>query len=172
MDPDAEIMTVHELAEYLRVSISTIYRLAERHELPGFKVGDWRFHRASVDAWMVQQAKVSKTAIYPPRGQTMSRYNFRTPTYQRAVLLKDLAFEICKRLGELVHIQSRGIARSYNWNCFNVFYADPKTSECDEYHHLDVRADRTKVRSVAWLENQPPEIVTFKPGTWEQYFLS
>jgi len=69
MDPDAEIMTVHELAEYLRVSISTIYRLAERHELPGFKVGDWRFYRASVDAWMVQQAKVSKTAIYPPRGR-------------------------------------------------------------------------------------------------------
>jgi excisionase family DNA binding protein len=67
MDPDAEIMTVQELAKYLRVSISTIYRLAERHELPGFKVGDWRFHHESVDAWMVQQAKVSKTTIYPPR---------------------------------------------------------------------------------------------------------
>jgi excisionase family DNA binding protein len=68
IDPDAPIMNVRETADYLRVSISTVYRLAARGEFPpGFKVGDWRFSRASLDAWMVQQMKVSRTAVYPPR---------------------------------------------------------------------------------------------------------
>jgi len=48
------------------VSISTIYREAKSSDLPGFKLGsDWRFSRASIDAWMVQQMKVSKTVVYP-----------------------------------------------------------------------------------------------------------
>lgn len=66
IDPDAPIMNVHEVADYLRVRISTIYREAKSSDLPGFKLGsDWRFSRASIDAWMVQQMKVSKTAVYP-----------------------------------------------------------------------------------------------------------
>jgi excisionase family DNA binding protein len=45
-------MTVTEVAEYLRVHTSTIYRLLRRGEIPGFRVGsDWRFNRESIDAW-------------------------------------------------------------------------------------------------------------------------
>jgi len=47
-----EIMTVEELAYYLHVSPSTIYRLMEKRTLPGFKIGDtWRFNRSQIDAW-------------------------------------------------------------------------------------------------------------------------
>lgn len=45
-------MTTRELAEYLRVHLSTIYRLLKRCDFPRFKVGsDFRFQRAAVDAW-------------------------------------------------------------------------------------------------------------------------
>ncbi len=38
------IITAKELGEYLRLSESTIYKLASNNELPGFKIGDsWRF---------------------------------------------------------------------------------------------------------------------------------
>jgi excisionase family DNA binding protein len=68
LDPNAEIMTVGEVADYLRVSVSTIYREAKRGNLPGFRLGsDWRFVRASLDVWMREKVAVSKTAIYPPR---------------------------------------------------------------------------------------------------------
>ena len=67
MEPEAEIMTLDEVAAYLRCSPSTIYRLLKSGELKGFKVGAWRFSRSMLDAWMVEQVKVSKTAIYPPR---------------------------------------------------------------------------------------------------------
>ncbi len=40
----ANIMTAKELGRYLKLSESTIYKLASAGELPGFKVGDsWRF---------------------------------------------------------------------------------------------------------------------------------
>jgi len=40
----AGIVTARELGEYLKLSESTIYKLAADGELPGFKIGDsWRF---------------------------------------------------------------------------------------------------------------------------------
>jgi excisionase family DNA binding protein len=54
------VMTVHDLAAYLRVHPSTIYRLVKRRELRAFKVGaDWRFNREAIDRWrLAQMARV------------------------------------------------------------------------------------------------------------------
>jgi excisionase family DNA binding protein len=50
------VLTVGELAEYLRVHPSTIYRLLERKELPAFKVGrDWRFTTEEIDRWRAKR---------------------------------------------------------------------------------------------------------------------
>jgi excisionase family DNA binding protein len=59
-DLEPEIMTVREVADYLRISVSTVYRLAKRHELIGFKVGDWRFSRRTLDDWMRQRAAITQ----------------------------------------------------------------------------------------------------------------
>jgi excisionase family DNA binding protein len=49
-------MTVRDLAEYLKVDEKTVYRLAQRGELPGFKVaGTWRFKHQDIDAWIEKQ---------------------------------------------------------------------------------------------------------------------
>ncbi len=48
-----ELMTVREVAAYLRVTEKTIYRLLRRPEIPASRVGhQWRFDRASVDNWL------------------------------------------------------------------------------------------------------------------------
>ena len=53
--PDA-VMTVREVADYLRVNQRTVYRLAVDGKLPGFKVGaTWRFKRTAIDAWIETQ---------------------------------------------------------------------------------------------------------------------
>jgi excisionase family DNA binding protein len=40
----ANIVTARELGQYLKLSESTIYKLASEGDLPGFKIGDsWRF---------------------------------------------------------------------------------------------------------------------------------
>jgi len=48
-----EIMSLSELAEYLKVSKSTLYKLVQQGDLPGQKIGkQWRFHKKAVDEWL------------------------------------------------------------------------------------------------------------------------
>jgi len=47
------VMTIIELSEYLKISKSTLYKLAQEGKLPGQKVGrHWRFHREAIDTWL------------------------------------------------------------------------------------------------------------------------
>jgi len=58
---DATAMTVREVAAYLNVAEKTIYRLAQKGELPGFKVaGAWRFQRQDLDHWIETQKEAAK----------------------------------------------------------------------------------------------------------------
>jgi nitrogen PTS system EIIA component len=48
-----DIMTLEEVAQYLRVSERTIYDWAQKGDLPGGKIGTvWRFRRADIDKWL------------------------------------------------------------------------------------------------------------------------
>jgi excisionase family DNA binding protein len=56
MRPEAKVITIGELAEYLRVHRSTLYRLLKRRQLPGFKIGsDWRFNVEVIDEWLMRR---------------------------------------------------------------------------------------------------------------------
>jgi excisionase family DNA binding protein len=52
----SEIMTVHELALYLKMSDAKIYRMARMRDVPAFRVGkSWRFKRKMIDMWIRQK---------------------------------------------------------------------------------------------------------------------
>ncbi len=47
------VMTVEEVADYLRIPRSSVYRLAQQGRIPCQKAGRrWRFHRAAIDEWL------------------------------------------------------------------------------------------------------------------------
>jgi excisionase family DNA binding protein len=51
-----EVMTVKDVAAYLACHVSTIHRLLERRQIPGFRVGwRWRFRRADIDQWIAER---------------------------------------------------------------------------------------------------------------------
>jgi excisionase family DNA binding protein len=53
---DSEFLTAEEVAEYLRLPLSTVYKLVQDKRLPGFKVGKhWRFRREAIQEWIKQQ---------------------------------------------------------------------------------------------------------------------
>ena len=55
---DDEILTIRELAALLKIGEKTAYTMAQRGELPGFKVREqWRFRRADIDAWISEQLR-------------------------------------------------------------------------------------------------------------------
>ena len=54
---EGEILTIKQVADYLKVTERTIYRLAAAKKIPAFKVGGmWRFSRADIDSWIKQQS--------------------------------------------------------------------------------------------------------------------
>ncbi|MCC9601015.1 helix-turn-helix domain-containing protein [Stieleria sp. JC731] len=47
------VLTIEELAAYLKVSKSTLYKLVQEGSVPGQKVGrHWRFRRETIDRWL------------------------------------------------------------------------------------------------------------------------
>jgi len=51
-----DILTLKEVAVYLKLAEKTAYRLAAEGKLPGFKVGgSWRFKESDIDEWIEKQ---------------------------------------------------------------------------------------------------------------------
>ncbi|MBP1675204.1 MAG: putative IIA-like nitrogen-regulatory protein PtsN [Bacteroidetes bacterium] len=49
---DDKIMTLEEVAEYLRVKPQTIYTWAQEKKIPAAKLGkEWRFKKSIIDQW-------------------------------------------------------------------------------------------------------------------------
>ena len=56
MGPEAKVITISELSEYLRIHRSTLYRLLKKQQIPGFKIGsDWRFNVETIEQWRMHQ---------------------------------------------------------------------------------------------------------------------
>ena len=56
-EPDGDILTLDEVAAYLKAGKRTIYRLAASGEIPAFKLGGtWRFSRSDIESWIKQQS--------------------------------------------------------------------------------------------------------------------
>ena len=55
------VLTIHEVADYLRIPISSVYKLAQEGRIPCQKVGrHWRFHREALDDWLRAVPRLKK----------------------------------------------------------------------------------------------------------------
>ncbi len=69
---EPEIMTIEEVAKYLRVSERTVYDWVQKGEVPGGKIGtSWRFRRSDIDAWV--NSKLSAQTVAAPGDITLER---------------------------------------------------------------------------------------------------
>jgi len=51
-----EILTLEEVALYLRLKPQTIYKWAQEKRIPAVKLGkEWRFRRSILDRWLDEQ---------------------------------------------------------------------------------------------------------------------
>lgn len=61
-----DIMTVEEVAEYLRVSERTVYEWAQKGEIPAGKLGTtWRFKRNEIERWVDRRLAGGRRASSP-----------------------------------------------------------------------------------------------------------
>ena len=60
------VMNVEEVAEYLRIPRSSVYKLAKERRIPSQKVGrHWRFRREALDRWL----EAGRLEEAPARGE-------------------------------------------------------------------------------------------------------
>ncbi|MFT7538540.1 MAG: excisionase family DNA binding protein [Lysobacterales bacterium] len=56
------IYNIREIADYLGIHTSTVYRYAQQGKIPAFKIGsDWRFTKKSIDNWIEDQVNDNMT---------------------------------------------------------------------------------------------------------------
>lgn len=91
---ETDIMTVEEVAKYLKLQPQTVYKWAQEGQIPGAKLGkEWRFRRRILDEWI-------DSAIHLSKGG----FNFLFESSQAAVGQKGLSRdEIEKMLNESLH---------------------------------------------------------------------
>ena len=72
--PVNEIMTLEEVAAYLRVKPQTIYTWAQEKKIPAAKLGkEWRFKKSIIDEWYLQHIDDKFTDIIQKvKGDTQS----------------------------------------------------------------------------------------------------
>jgi excisionase family DNA binding protein len=67
---EGEILTLDELATYLKAGKRTVYRLTSSGQIPAFKLGGtWRFSRSEIERWIKQQS-AAKPEGAEPRSST------------------------------------------------------------------------------------------------------
>ena len=53
-----EVMTIEELAAYLKIPKSTLYKQVQEGKVPGQKIGkQWRFGKKAIDRWINESGK-------------------------------------------------------------------------------------------------------------------
>lgn len=79
MDKIERMMTVDEVADYLRVTKKTIYRLLVRGKIPATKVGNqWRFSRKAIDRWLQKSSVESRANVLVVDDEEVVRLLFKT----------------------------------------------------------------------------------------------
>ena len=59
--PIDEIMTLEEVARYLKMKPPTVYKWAQEGKIPGAKIGkEWRFRKSIIDEWIDTSIALSK----------------------------------------------------------------------------------------------------------------
>lgn len=86
-----EIMTLEEVAKYLKLKPQTVYKWAQEGRIPGAKLGkEWRFRKGILDEWVDSSIALSK-------GGFDLMLQSSVLGHQRAGLTRD---ELDKLLGE------------------------------------------------------------------------
>lgn len=64
MQNNQEILTIEEVAKYLKLKPQTIYKWAQDGQIPGTKLGkEWRFRRSILDEWIDTSIYLSKSGF-------------------------------------------------------------------------------------------------------------
>lgn len=73
-----EVMTIEELAAYLDIAESTLYKKVSTREIPFAKFGNTlRFTKVSIDAWLARNTTQPDDSLFAQFARLQNRYHFK-----------------------------------------------------------------------------------------------
>ena len=73
-----DVITIQELALYLKLAVETLYKKVQAHEIPFTKVGNLlRFTKASIDQWLARNTTTPDDSLYEQFARLQNRYHFQ-----------------------------------------------------------------------------------------------
>ncbi len=55
-----QIMTIKQVAKYLKISPRTVYKLVKEGAIPSFKIMNmWRFEQSKIDQWIQKKSEIT-----------------------------------------------------------------------------------------------------------------
>jgi excisionase family DNA binding protein len=62
-------LTLEQIADYLQLSTSSVYKMARSQKIPAYKVGrQWRFRKDEIDNWVREKHFINKSRNFNTRG--------------------------------------------------------------------------------------------------------
>ena len=105
---DDDILTIEEVAKYLRVSERTVYDWAQKGEIPSGKIGTvWRFKKAEIEKWVNDRLSMNRMT---PQSATIQIQNIVSP--DRILFLnyaskRDALLALADNLGNAPQVKNR-----------------------------------------------------------------
>ena len=59
----SDVLTIEELATYLKIPKSTLYKLVREGKIPSQKIGrHWRFRKVAIDRWLEESRAIGSNS--------------------------------------------------------------------------------------------------------------
>jgi PTS system nitrogen regulatory IIA component len=103
-----EILTIEEVAKYLRVSERTVYDWAQKGEIPAGKIGTvWRFKKAEIEKWVNNRLSVHKTASNTGAVQVEAILSPERILFLNYAAKKDALLAMAENLADAPQVKNR-----------------------------------------------------------------
>jgi len=133
-----DILTIEEVAKYLRVSDRTVYDWAQKGEIPAGKIGTvWRFKKSELERWVNE--RLSSSSVKKSDSEVQIK-NFLSP--DRVIFVKnsskrDAIIELADVLAVAPQVKKQGRAcyRDFKAGRFDVYSCWPRNcnSSCSTF---------------------------------------
>jgi len=92
MDDFPQVLTIEEASKYLRIPLSTLYKLAQDGKIPCQKVGrHWRFRKETIDNWLdenrFRELKRINNLMQTIQDELLNRISIAPQQYNRLIIL-------------------------------------------------------------------------------------
>ena len=146
-----DILTIDEVAGYLKVNIRTVYRMLKANEVPAFKVrNQWRFKKDDVDGWIRKHTGNEAGAVQiieAPEASGDSEQTVEVPVVGRAACGMPILAE--ENIEEMIPVSTKIAAPPYKYYMLRAKGDSMDQAGISDGDMVLVRQQATAIRNLA-----------------------